>query len=95
MTKPKIRRHFVTVRGSGIFPTDMLRYDGVGFASDSDRATAGVDSVSFETPADARRSIGQPTRTITLTTDDNARWTPTVARWASFGWRVVEHVHHG
>lgn len=63
-----------TVRGSGRFPFDMLRYDCCWPASQVD-----VNSISNE--------VLIVERMITLHTHNiNA---PTIGRWESFGWRVL------
>jgi hypothetical protein len=66
------------VVGSGEFPVDMLRYDLCWPSSEQDSgltAEAAGDHVRFKR-----------TRYITL----RGLKTPTVARWASFGWTVTE-----
>jgi hypothetical protein len=68
-----------TVKGKGHFPMDMLRYDGC-FPRDS----RDVERLTYFEQDD-------PARTITLITRTTLKvWTPTAARWASFGWQVVE-----
>jgi len=66
------------VRGTGAFPVDMLRYDSC-WPTDSASASA----ISMNT--DGVRAKDSK-RTVALAT---AMW-PTVARWGSFGWKVVE-----
>lgn len=89
MTTRKIKRpvHF-TVEGVGRFPVDMLRYDACYPAR-------GDDAAAIATSLDVRKS--GVTHTIRLTTlraympDVNpAAVGPTVDRWLSFGWRVVD-----
>ena len=68
-----------TVSGRGEFPLDMLRYDECGFATQADRAAALGELVpSTHVP-------GQ--RNIDMVSESGRR--PTVARWESFGWKVV------
>lgn len=68
---------FVTyqVEGGGTFPFDMLRYD------------TAWPSKEIETPllAPYRVTLGTR-RTISIT----GLRKPTVERWASFGWKVVD-----
>lgn len=67
-----------TVRGRGDFPTDMLRYDECVFASFADRASAeGTMTPATHTPGRRDVSIIGTKR-------------PTEARWASFGWTILE-----
>lgn len=61
------------VRGRGEFPRDMLRYDDCMFATHADEKAAGEGYVQGE-------------RRVTLLTQKRE---PTLARWESFGWRVV------
>jgi hypothetical protein len=69
------------VMGHGTFPVDMLRYD-----------------TSY--PSKNPESIFQPSmwnepdftpRTVTLHhRESHAGWTPTIDRWKSFGWVVIQ-----
>jgi hypothetical protein len=74
----KTQRHNIVVRGRGEFPHDMLRYDDLAFAAPID-ATLAEDANQW--------------RSINLVSDyDRPRvWTPKVARWESFGWKVTFH----
>ena len=63
-----------TVEGSGKFPIDMLRYD---------RAFPCIERDSGQITARGKR------RVALLKVDPN-RTGPTVARWGSFGWRVID-----
>lgn len=66
-----------TVEGRGEFPLDMLRYDECGFATDRDVVAAGGSATA-------------PVRLVTLSfRTDASRHTPTIARWESFGWRIL------
>lgn len=65
------------VRGSGDFPTDMLRYDACYPKGTSDAIA--INS-RFRNAADHREI-----RTVKLVSTTKA---PTEARWASFGWTV-------
>jgi hypothetical protein len=62
-----------TVRGIGLFPFDMLRYDYCWPASER-------DSAKIENRGHSK------TREITLR---SLAPEPTLARWKSFGWEVV------
>lgn len=66
-------RTYITVRGVGRFPLDMLRYDGC-----SPRNTE--DAIDL-----CRRDDGYDTAEIQLICHDSV----TSGRWASFGWKVV------
>lgn len=71
------------VEGTGQFPFDMLRYDACW-------PKAGDDALKMEALhyPQARGSFRQ----ITLRHDSSNRmWSPTVGRWLSFTWRVVEN----
>lgn len=65
-----------TVRGSGQFPVDMLRYDGC-FPSSQ-------DDVAFAFTQRDERSV----TLVSYTSMKQTRVTP--ARWESFGWKVVK-----
>lgn len=67
-----------TVRGSGVFPFDMLRYDGCW-------PKRGEDVVSIQQGMrHGPRSTSR--REITLEGVKD----PTVERWVSFGWEPVQ-----
>jgi hypothetical protein len=65
-----------TVRGSGDFPIDMLRYDQCWPQSEVGSA---VIHGSF-------RSRGLRLRTVNLS---SLKRVPTTGRWKSFGWEVI------
>lgn len=71
--------HF-TVEGRGTFPVDMLRYDTCWPRSQED--TAKLERVS-------RRQHLRDDRPVRIALSSNGR-PPTAARWASFGWKVIE-----
>lgn len=68
--------HF-TVRGTGAFPLDMLRYD---------RCYPGTGQDSY-----AAERVDRGEREVTLATAiaSRAENYPTTGRWESFGWKVV------
>lgn len=70
-----------TVRGTGPFPVDMLRFDECWPVEIHDVAeiTRTIDAGSAKTAIIRLR--GRQTTSITR---------PTVGRWDSFGWRVVK-----
>lgn len=63
-----------TVEGRGEFPMDMLRYDECDFVSKTTKAVAEGGTLMR--------------RQITLVTSN--QYAPTIGRWKSFGWDVVE-----
>jgi hypothetical protein len=65
-----------TVKGSGVFPWDMLRYDAAYPASQE-----AVNAMTAE-----RRTTGAAVRKVEL----RSYHAPTPARWESFGWVVAE-----
>lgn len=70
-----------TVSGTGRFPIDMLRYDGVVPSSET-------DSARIERSIDG---TGSDLKTISVTKPDGYKyWTPNAARWKSFGWDIVQ-----
>ncbi len=71
-------KHF-TVEGSGEFPLDMLRYDKCW-------PMRCIDVDKIEQPLG-----GWSTRRVRLVTHvrTGQSW-PTIDRWRSFGWRVIE-----
>lgn len=70
----------VTVSGSLPFPVDMLRYDRCtpNTEQDSNRILSSFDPMSGRVKLDVIRA-GCP-----------KTWSPTAARWKSFGWDVME-----
>lgn len=78
MSRAKLHTVRFTVEGTGPLPLDMLRYDASYPATEHDSARAFDDH------------FGRP-RAVELEHRSERRdWTPTTARWQSFGWRVVE-----
>jgi hypothetical protein len=70
------------VKGRGVFPFDMLRYDRCFPASER-------DSRLIEDTTHPRRALDPAETTVTLAMADPKRL-PTEARWASFRWTVVD-----
>ena len=70
-----------TVEGRGEFPLDMLRYDRCF-------PRTGVDVEMMERPPEVLNSP----RCVTLVAlaRDWIFWQPTLDRWLSFGWRVID-----
>ena len=78
MTDAALARY--TVRGPGTFPVDMLRYD-------RSYPYTEADAGKIEQTLD---SDGTPGPVIELEhRGDDRNWSPTNARWRSFGWHVV------
>ncbi len=69
----------IVVEGSGPFPIDMLRYDACIPATELD---AGTIARTFE-----RDDVHARVALRRLAAGDGP---PTVGRWESFGWRIVE-----
>lgn len=69
-------RYKFSVRGSVALPIDMLRYDQCWPATEVDAKRAAA-SIRFETEGSVTIELRGPRR-------------PTLARWESFGWRVIE-----
>lgn len=69
----------VLVRGAGPFPVDMLRYDGLFPFAQSDAMKIA-------------QSFGPGRETARVEVELNGvkdpEWTPTVARWDTFGYKV-------
>lgn len=76
---PQRWRHDFQVSGSGYFPFDMLRYDQCCFVYERDSTML------------AYNAMGQwGNITINLVSYSVSKdWTPTVAKWESFGWKVL------
>lgn len=73
--KPKMRVYKFTVKGGGMFPYEMLRYDACEFVSDEDMMTAANVGI----------------RRVNLQFNVwNVQRLPTEQRWRSFGWEVVK-----
>lgn len=78
---PKTYTTRFTVKGTGYFPLDMLRYDQCYPADSNDAATIGYTYVNSK----------QESRDVRLKhTHDHKFWQPTNGRWSSFGWAVTE-----
>lgn len=75
----KLYYHRFVVEGVGYFPLDMLRYDGCWPGTSED-----VDAISYIEDGMKRR--------VQLTTIGHKDWKPTLGRWQSFGWEVLESV---
>lgn len=72
----RYRQEFI-VEGGGTFPYDMLRYDRCYPAEENQSCL--LQTVSHD------RQVRLARETY------NKNDMPTIARWASFGWRVLEH----
>lgn len=77
----------VTVRGTGRFPLDMLRYDRLTPATE-------IDSGRIETALDRWAETREATEVKLLRRHKrdewpSTTWQPTVGRWNSFGWAVM------
>lgn len=70
-----------TVEGSGEFPFDMLRYDRCFPASESDAG---------KMPRPHQGSSRRIIELIAVDHDGNNRFAPTIGRWESFRWKVIE-----
>jgi hypothetical protein len=83
--------HIATVRGSGYFPVDMLRYDQC-WPSDSE-AIEGIDfGIDRRVKRATEGSPVEPERCVrvsTLSQSKRPEQAFTAKRWASFGWTVV------
>ena len=72
-----------TVEGTYPFPVDMLRYDQCWPSRESEDSVQLSEAMMLRKTSDPNRK-----RRVRLTT--NAINRPTVGRWESFGWKVVE-----
>jgi hypothetical protein len=86
-----------TVRGTGAFPMDMLRYDCAYPARTQDAMEI---ALSLARGSDAIRAIdrhpgGTPYEVTLIRTHRSAKGgKPTEGRWESFGWTVTSvHAH--
>ena len=72
-----------TVKGSYTFPVDMLRYDAC-YPTYTDAAvklvTGGTNMAAVDEDYMVQLAHAHPTR----------GWQPTIARWASFGFEVMQ-----
>lgn len=74
-----VRRYRFTVRGSGEFPHDMLRYDACWPRCE-------IDSHKMNYAATCEGAL----REVELLTNHEGKlWRPTEGRWESHGWVVV------
>lgn len=90
------------VVGSGAFPVDMLRYDGVYPAHESPDSASITNSLTRygsdapllnenelrEFGFDGKKTVRAWVVTLEKVTDQK-NWVPTGARWASFSWHLV------
>lgn len=79
--------HMVQVSGKGVFPLDMLRYDDLLPMSLEDEKKCYTDW-------DALAKEGNTNKPQIVNLYRNCKtqhWTPTVDRWRSFMWNVVQH----
>jgi hypothetical protein len=76
--------HEYTVRGTGEFPIDMLRYDRSAPQNEADSARI---HLSFHERLDGDRVIALTHPC--LDHKRNCQWQPTFRRWESFLWRVT------
>lgn len=74
--------HLVTVEGRSAFPIDMLRYDD---CIPADERSSGIISVSIN-PYVQREG---ETYRVEVRHSGLYHWQPTVGRWESFGWHVI------
>lgn len=70
------------VAGTFDFPVDMLRYDSCFPASQD--AVSNIHIKTFPQEAGRREVIVELRRYA-----ESKTWTPTDARWRSFGWKVI------
>lgn len=73
----KLFLYVITVEGESAFPIDMLRYDRCTPHTEQDSASIGCHPDGETVRVDVAHQSRGP-------------WSPTVARWESFGWRVRE-----
>lgn len=78
-------RHYFVVAGSGEFPGDMLRHDQCWPISEEDAGKVVRNEFHLLT----RRADFETERHVTLGSD--SAHAPHIARWESFGWRVISH----
>ena len=81
MNKTKETATQFTVIGRGVFPLDMLRYDGCYPKSEKDTVTMRTDGLR-ELTLHKTLNWGTPHELLKV-------WVPTVGRWNSFGWAVL------
>jgi hypothetical protein len=72
-----------TVEGSGVFPFDMLRYDGC-YPKDSLSASNLSTPLEFS-EAGIKRDLKKTRRVVLL-----CRHRPTIARWEPYRWAVSD-----
>ena len=72
-----------TVQGVGDFPLDMLRHDAA-YPADKESVDAILAGLGWA----AARKSSRKTKTVSVRLISNRE--PTLERWRSFGWTVVE-----
>jgi len=77
-----VYRQRIIVEGSGSFPFDMLRYDSCSPSKEEEihKLTMGFRDMP---------EYHEPRQVELVRYSLNGEW-PTVARWKSFGWRVIQ-----
>ncbi len=76
--------HTFTVEGAFAFPIDMLRHDACWPLTETDSDAIADDHLGEINVTRSRK------RKVTLTRVARMHWAPTVNRWESFGWKVIE-----
>lgn len=84
MARMKCNMTAITVEGCGSFPTDMLRYDAC--------VPDGQEDVNKIDGGYAEWGRGSRQVNLRMYTPVGGREGATVARWESFGWRVIKQV---
>jgi hypothetical protein len=69
------------------FPIDMLRYDSCYPASNMDSVSRIVDTMDYNISA---KDFEIKSITLIHLSHGNKNWTPTNARWESFGYKVID-----
>jgi hypothetical protein len=86
MSKDKPEKYYPTkflVEGSGQFPIDMLRYDRCCPATESDS-----NAINRQVKWDGEKTAKCHIELIRYSSAGKSG--PNVARWASFGWKVLQ-----
>jgi hypothetical protein len=90
MNKTKVTATQFTVIGRGEFPLDMLRYDGCYPQCETDTAIMRKDGSREVTLHKTFNWYGADD--VAGVVAELASWSPTVGRWNSFGWAVLDEL---
>lgn len=82
-----------TVKGSGAFPLDMLRYDSCYPASNAHPQGGYNDNLLNLGVCHHEKEYHMEREVVLVKYVSSKKETPTKGRWASFGWKVIKSTY--